>query len=75
MVQMSPTTKHPQTTSGHTPMEIDHSRGQPFRGRFKRINSTQLDRSGVRCWNCNGMGHYSRECKEKQYRPPAGHAW
>ena len=72
-VQTSHTTQHTQTTSGHTPMKVDHSWDQWFRSRFNWIKSTQHDRSVVRCWNCNVMGHYSRECKEKQYRPPAGH--
>ena len=45
-VQMSHTTQHAQTTSGHTPMKVDHSRGQWFRSRFNQINSKQHDRSG-----------------------------
>lgn len=62
----------------HTPMEVDHSRGQrfKFRNRFNSVNSTvnaQAQRQ-VKCWHCGMLGHISRDCKKKeQSRPPMGH--
>lgn len=74
-VQMS----HQGSNSMHTPMEVDHFRGQrfKFKNRFNRVNSainTQANRP-IRCWNCGQEGHISRDYrnKEQQSRPPRGH--
>lgn len=68
-VQMS----HTSNRDTHTPMEVDHSRGQHFRNRFNRVNSAQQNRPII-CWNCGIEGHISRECRNKdQSRPPMGH--
>lgn len=74
-VQMSHQT---HTSSNHTPMEVDHSRGQRFRPRqgYNRVNSlvnTQGSRQ-VKCWHCGRLGHISRDCRDKaESRPPMGH--
>ena len=58
----------------HTPMEVDHSRGQRFKNRlrFNKVNSST--EAQARCWRCSQIGHISRECKaEYLRRPPMGH--
>ena len=70
------TSNHAQQTqhAQHTPMEVDHSRGQRFkaRPRLNRVNSSM--ESQVRCWRCCQTGHISRDCKvEDVRRPPMGH--
>ena len=73
-VQMS----HHDSNNNHTPMEVDHSRGQrfKFKNKFNRVNSTfntETQRQ-IRCWHCGMLGHISRDCKNKQQsRPPMGH--
>ena len=78
MVQM--THSHAQS-SHHEPMEVDHSRGQRFRGqnhpnRFNRINSANPAQNfrQIKCWNCGMLGHVSRDCGPKDKpRPSVGH--
>ena len=73
-VQMS----YHDSNNSHTPMEVDHSRGQrfKFKNKFNRVNSTlntETQRQ-IRCWHCGMLGHISRDCKNKQQsRPPMGH--
>ena len=66
--------KHAQNTphAQHTPMEVDHSRGQRFkaRPRFNRVNST--GESQDRCWRCCQTGHISQDCKAKKL---GDHQW
>ena len=73
-VQMS----HHDSNNSHTPMEVDHSRGQrfKFKNKFNRVNSTLNTETQcqIRCWHCGMLGHISRDCKNKQQsRPPMGH--
>ena len=73
-VQMS----HQNTSSNHTPMEVDHSRGPRFRNRqgYNRINSTNNTQGPqqIKCWHCGRLGHISRDCRDKtETRPPMGH--
>ena len=60
--------------STHTPMEVDHSRGQRYKygDKFKKVNSTS--NRPIKCWTCGQMGHISRDCTAKEERiPPMGH--
>ena len=73
-VQMS----HQNTSSNHTPMEVDHSRGQRFRNRqgYNKINSTSNTQGPqqIKCWHCGRLGHISKNCRDKtETRPPMGH--
>lgn len=61
-----------------TPLEVDHSRGQRLKfqnkNRHNYVNSAESERP-VKRWNCEEIGHISRDCKEKEHqnRPPMGH--
>ena len=60
--------------SAHTPMEVDHSRGQRYKygDKLKKVNSTS--NRPIKCWTCGQMGHISRDCRAKEERrPPIGH--
>lgn len=69
--------QHTQDT--HTPIEVDHSRGQRLRyqNKFKRVNTANTqNKRKIRCWNCRHEGHFSRDCKverQQPLRPPMGH--
>ena len=53
--------------STHTPMEVDHSRGQRYKygDKFKKVNTSNRP---IKCWTCGQMGHISRDCKAKEER-------
>ena len=79
-VRVQMTHSHAQSIH-HEPMEVDHSRGQRFRGqnhpnRFNRINSANPAQNfrQIKCWNCGMLGHVSRDCRPKDKpRPSVGH--
>ena len=62
---------HHGLSSTHTPMEVDHSRGQRYKygDKYKKVNSTS--KRPIKCRTCGQMGHTSRAKKER--RPPMGH--
>ena len=72
-VQMS----HSHAQSSHPePMEVDHSRGQKFRGqnqyKYRRVNSANPAQNlrQVKCWNCGMFGHISQECRPNDRPKP-----
>ena len=69
---------HHDLNNSHTPMEVDHSRGQrfKFKNKFNRVNSTVNTETQrhIRCWHCGMLEHISWDCKHKQQnRPLMGH--